>query len=141
MRKIPTATSTIRGTAAPTPAPMPMPVQSLSGLAGFCDVVAVVDSAAIVGLATVGLPDMLPVTVRTLDTSIVDSDTETERVVDELDEPGINDFVADELVEEIVVEKSVGVVIVDVKEVAVPLVALAEAEAAKSQSLATNSRL
>ena len=72
---------------------------------------------------------------------IVDSDTETERVVDELDEPGINDFVADELVEEIVVEKSVGVVIVDVKEVAVPLVALAEAEAAKSQSLATNSRL
>jgi hypothetical protein len=107
-----------------------MPVQSLFVPGGSSGVAVAVVSAAIVGTGVVGVALMLSVTVNTLKLPIMDADTESETVVDELVEL---DF--DKL------EEKVDVDAVVVKEVAIPLVKAIDAEATKFQSLATNSRV
>lgn len=112
-KRQPTPMKTSRGTAVPIPAPIPMPVQSPFGFREVSDAVVAVNPTVVVGMAAVGV-------------------AESERVVDELDKLIVDENVVEELVED---------VIVDTKEVAIPFVGPAEAEATKSQLLATNSRL
>jgi hypothetical protein len=114
-----------RGIVAPTPAPMPIPDQSLLVPEDSSDVV-LVDAAVIVGISDVAISDLLSVMVTTLDILIVVCSTE---VVDELEVIELDVF---ELNESVDVEDVVN-------EVAIPLVAPEDAEAAKFQLLATNS--
>jgi hypothetical protein len=124
--------SASKGTAAPTPAPIPIPIQSLFAPVGFSGIVVAVDSAAIVETGVVGVALMLSVTVNTLKLPIMDADTGSETAVDELDELNVDEVVANELDEDVILEVNV---------VAIPLVKAMDAEATKFQSLATNSRL
>jgi hypothetical protein len=108
-----------------------MPVQSRFVPGSFSGVVlVVVDAAAIVGTRVVGVGETLSVTVNILDLPAVDSDTEDDRVVVELGKLDVVEPNVDEYEEEVDVDE-------EANEVAIPK----DAEAAKSQLLATNSRL
>jgi hypothetical protein len=101
-----------------------MPVQSRSVPGSISGVVlGVVDAAAIVGTRVVGVGETLSVTVNTLNLPAVDSDTEHDRVVVELEKLDITELVNDELEEDVDVDE-------EVNEVAIPK----DAEATKSQS-------
>jgi hypothetical protein len=112
-----------------------MPVQSRSVPESFSGVVlVVVDAAAMVGMRVVGVGEMLSVTVNTLNLPAVDSDTENDRVIAELKELDVDELDVVELEEDVDVDE-------EVNRVAIPLVSAKDAEATKSQSLATNSKL
>jgi hypothetical protein len=110
---------------------MPMPVQSRSVPESFSGVVlVVVDAAATVGMRVVGVGEMLSVTVNILNIPAVDSDPVDDTVVDELEELDVNELDVDELEEDVDVDE-------EVNDVAIS----EDAEATKSQLLATNSKL
>jgi hypothetical protein len=116
---------------------MPMPVQSYVPSGEFSGVVVFDDAAAIVGTRVVGV-SVLPSVMVTLDTPMGDADTEDARVVAELEELDVVKPEDEELEEDVDVDVNVDD---EVNEVAIPLVSAKDAEATKSQLLATNSKL